>query len=209
MRGGCRLTAAVVCWTVFPNARGFRRLRRPDSSRRRAAPWAAPVPPTERAGSEEVIYAACGGYKIAAGPPPSPFEPSELLPLQSFFTTCREAALKLAPVRAPYLASAAILYNSRGRSPQNPPGRRSRFRAEPLAPRGAAPSAPSTLAAKPRQPSGIQPSITIASLSFQYFKLCFASFFCRRHLESGINPFFQFRHVGDNAHQTAGVLQVD
>ncbi len=27
-------------------------------------PLAAPVPPTERAGSEEVIYAAEGGYKL-------------------------------------------------------------------------------------------------------------------------------------------------
>ena len=148
--------------------------------------------------------------------PLNPLNPLNLLNLcphnpstQPFFTTCREAALKLAPVRAPYLASAAILYNSRGRSPQNQPGRRSRFRAEPLAPRGAAPAAPSTLAAKPRQPSGIQFSAAIASQSFQYFKLRFASFFCRRHFESGINPFFQFRHVGDDAHQTAGVLQVD
>ena len=40
---------------VFPNTRGFRRLRRPGSSRHRASPWAAPVLPTERAGSEESI----------------------------------------------------------------------------------------------------------------------------------------------------------
>ena len=39
-----------------------------------------------------------------------------------------------------------------------PSGRRSRSQAEPLAPRAAGPAAPSTLAAKPRQPSGIQPS---------------------------------------------------
>ena len=71
--------------------------------------------------------------------PLNPLNPLNLLNLcphnpstQPFFTTCREAALKLAPVRAPYLASAAILYNSRGRSPQNPPGRRSRSRAEPI-----------------------------------------------------------------------------
>ena len=45
---------------IFPDAIGFRRLRRPGSSRHRASPWAAPVPPTERAGSEGVLYAACG-----------------------------------------------------------------------------------------------------------------------------------------------------
>ena len=45
---------------VFPNTRGFRRLRRPGSSRHRASPWAAPVPPTERAGSKGVFYAAFG-----------------------------------------------------------------------------------------------------------------------------------------------------
>ncbi|GEM_PF-4260728 len=38
------------CLTVFPKTRRFRRLRRPGSSRHRASPWAAPVPPTERAG---------------------------------------------------------------------------------------------------------------------------------------------------------------
>ena len=38
----------------------------------------------------------------------------------------------------------------------NPPVRRSRSQAEPLAPRAKGPAAPSTLAAKPRQPSGIQ-----------------------------------------------------
>ena len=37
----------------------------------------------------------------------------------------------------------------------NPPVRRSRSQAEPLAPRARGPAAPSTLAAKPRQPSGI------------------------------------------------------
>ena len=57
--------------------------------------------------------------------------------------------------------------------------------------------------------SGIPLPATIDTQSFQYFKLRFASFFCRCHLEPGINPFFQFRHVGDDAHQTAGVLQVD
>ena len=35
-------------------------LRRPGLSRHRASPWAAPVPPTERAGSEGSMYAACG-----------------------------------------------------------------------------------------------------------------------------------------------------
>ena len=40
----------------------------------------------------------------------------------------------------------------------NPPVRRSRSQAEPLAPRAKGPAAPSTLAAKPRQPTGIQES---------------------------------------------------
>jgi hypothetical protein len=51
----------------------------------------------------------------------------------------------------------AVLHNSLGGA-LKPSGRRSRSRTEPLAPRGAGPAAPSTLAAKPRQPSGIQPS---------------------------------------------------
>ena len=59
--------------------------------------------------------------------------------------------------------SGAILHNSRGRSPENRSGRRSRFRTEPLAPRGESPAAPSTLAAKPRQPSGIPPSADSSS----------------------------------------------
>ena len=61
-------------------------------------------------------------------------------------------------LKAPYLASAAVLYNSRGRKPSTRPGGVSRSRTEPLAPRARGPAAPSTLAAKPRQPSGIQES---------------------------------------------------
>ena len=57
--------------------------------------------------------------------------------------------------KAPYLANAVVLHNSLGRA-LNPSGRRSRSRTEPLAPRAAGPAAPSTLAAKPRQPSGIR-----------------------------------------------------
>ncbi len=48
----------------------------------------------------------------------------------------------------PYLASAAILNNYPGRKPLTYPGGVSRSPIEPLAPRGAAPAAPSTLAAK-------------------------------------------------------------
>ena len=58
--------------------------------------------------------------------------------------------------KAPYLPSGAVLYNSRGRSPENQSGRRSRSRTEPLAPRAAGPAAPSTLGPKGRQPSGIR-----------------------------------------------------
>ena len=58
---------------VFPNTRGFRRLRRPGSSRHRASPWAAPVPPTERAGSKGVFYAAFGSAPLWwLAPPPFP-----------------------------------------------------------------------------------------------------------------------------------------
>ena len=65
---------------------------------------------------------------------------------------------KLAP-KAPYLASAAILYNSRGREPGARPGGVSRSRTEPLAPRAKGPAAPSTLTpVRACQPSGIQPS---------------------------------------------------
>ena len=66
----------------------------------------------------------------------------------------RKAAFILAPQGA-HLASAACLYNSLGRQALNLPVRRSRSQAEPLAPRVEDPAAPSTLAAKPRQPSGI------------------------------------------------------
>ena len=59
--------------------------------------------------------------------------------------------------KAPYLPSEAVLYNSLSGA-LNLPVRRSRSQAEPLAPRAKGPAAPSTLAAKPRQPSGIQPS---------------------------------------------------
>ena len=58
--------------------------------------------------------------------------------------------------KAPYLPSGAVLYNSLGRQALKLSGRRSRSRTEPLAPGAKAPAAPSTLAAKPRQPSGIQ-----------------------------------------------------
>ena len=45
-----------------------------------------------------------------------------------------KGGIKMAP-KAPYLASAAILYNSRGREPSTRPGGVSRSRTEPLAPR--------------------------------------------------------------------------
>ena len=49
-------------------------------------------------------------------------------------------------LKAPYLASAAVLYTSRGRKPGARPGGVSRSRTEPLAPRAKGPAAPSTLA---------------------------------------------------------------
>ena len=51
--------------------------------------------------------------------------------------------------------TSTVLHTSRGRKPSTRPGGVSRSRTEPLAPRAKGPAAPSTLAAKPRQPSGI------------------------------------------------------
>ena len=45
----------------------------------------------------------------------------------------------MAPIRAPYLASAAVLHTSRGRKPGARPGGVSRSRTEPLAPRAVRP----------------------------------------------------------------------
>ena len=64
----------------------------------------------------------------------------------------------MAPERAPYLPGGTVLHTSRGRKPSTRPGGVSRSRTEPLAPRAKGPAAPSTLAAKPRQPSGIPAS---------------------------------------------------
>ena len=63
---------------VFPKARGFRRLRRPGSRPRRGcAPGGLRFRPQSGLVQKGVLYAAFGGYKIAAKPPPQPFEPSE------------------------------------------------------------------------------------------------------------------------------------
>ena len=64
---------------------------------------------------------------------------------------------KLAPL-APYLASAAILHNSRGRSPQPVREASASPGQNPWRPGPKGPAAPSTFAAKPRQPSGIPAS---------------------------------------------------
>ena len=63
---------------------------------------------------------------------------------------------KLAPPRAPYLASAAVLHNYPGRSPQPVREASAGPGQNPWRPGPSGPAAPSTLAAKPRQPSGIQ-----------------------------------------------------
>ena len=61
--------------------------------------------------------------------------------------------------KAPYLASAAILYNSRGRKPGARPGGVSRSRTEPWQPRAKGPAAGSTLTpVRACQPSGISES---------------------------------------------------
>ena len=60
-----------------------------------------------------------------------------------------------------HLASAAILYTSRGRKPSTRPGGVSRSRTEPLAPRAKGPAAPSTFTpVRACQPSGILESTT-------------------------------------------------
>ena len=55
-----------------------------------------------------------------------------------------------------HLASAAVLHTSRGRSPQPACKASADHRQNPWRPGPSGPAAPSTLAAKPRQPSGIQ-----------------------------------------------------
>ena len=89
---GCRLPAAIACWTVLPNARGFRRLRRPGSIVRalRAERWVrAGIGFAFRPGSE-------GSYKVhpVAAPfynapegchrNPRPEGPSNLRTLRTF-----------------------------------------------------------------------------------------------------------------------------
>ena len=69
-----------------------------------------------------------------------------------------KAAFILAPLGAPYLASAAVLHNSRGRSPQPVREASAGPGQNPGSPGPSGPAAPSPLAAKPRQPSGIQVS---------------------------------------------------
>ena len=65
---------------------------------------------------------------------------------------------KRAPERVPYLSQrSGTIYLPRAEHSTRPGGV-SRSRTEPLAPRAKGPAAPSTLAAKPRQPSGIQES---------------------------------------------------
>ena len=60
-----------------------------------------------------------------------------------------------------HLASAAILYTSRGRKPSTRPGGVSRSRTEPLSPRAKGPAAPSTFTpVRACQPSGILESTT-------------------------------------------------
>ena len=69
--------------------KGSGAFRRPGSSRRRACrPWTSPVPPTERAGSEGVINAACRPHPLWwLAPPPFPLKGNaiKLRILQIFF----------------------------------------------------------------------------------------------------------------------------
>ena len=64
---------------------------------------------------------------------------------------------KWRPIGRPPSQRSGTIYLPRA-EPSTRPGGVSRSRTEPLAPRARGPAAPSTLAAKPRQPSGIQPS---------------------------------------------------
>ena len=85
---------------------------------------------------------ACGGKVVA---PATKGGMHFRRPQGGYEVFAAKGGIKMAP-KAPYLASAAILYNSRGREPSTRPGGVSRSRTEPLAPRAKGPAAPSTLA---------------------------------------------------------------
>ena len=77
----------------------------------------------------------------------------------------RQRRYKNGARKGAHLASAAILYNSRGREPGARPGGVSRSRTEPLAPRAKGPAAPSTLTpVRACQPSGILESTALVPL---------------------------------------------
>ena len=122
------------------------------------------LPPSSGVGQPTIgrpFYGQAKGLLSPAGR--QPFERSEVglfsdgrSPVVRFSPP--KAAFILAPPRAPHLASAAILHNSRGRSPQPVREASAGPGQNPWRPGPSGPAAPSTLAAKPRQPSGIQVS---------------------------------------------------
>ena len=67
-----------------------------------------------------------------------------------------KGGIKIGAPKGAHLASAAVLYNSRGRSPQPVREASAGPGQNPGSPGPSGPAAPSPLAAKPRQPSGIQ-----------------------------------------------------
>ena len=101
--------------------------------------------------------------KSAAKPPPPPFEPFEperrrRLSIRRLYGFRRQRRYKKWRPKGRHTFPAERCYIPPEGGALNPPVRRSRSQAEPLALRAAGPIAPSTLAAKPRQPSGIQVS---------------------------------------------------
>ena len=76
---GCRLPAAIACWTVLPNARGFRRLRRPGSIVRalRAERWVrAGIGFAFRPGSEGSYVCRLRRHLYSSPPPAAIPQPS-------------------------------------------------------------------------------------------------------------------------------------
>ena len=91
--------------------------------------------------------------------------------------------------RRPPRQRSDTIYLPRARA-LNPPVRRSRSQAEPLAPRARGPAAPSTLAAKPRQPSGILEST--AQVPKSGFKPSGILFLCESSIPSAARlPFLR------------------
>ena len=122
------------------------------------------LPPSSGVGQPTIgrpFYGQAKGLLSPAGR--QPFERSEV----GLFSDGRKpgcmvfaakGGIKNGAHKGAHLASAAILHNSRGRSPQTVREASAGPGQNPWRPGPSGPAAPSTLAAEPRQPSGIQVS---------------------------------------------------